>query len=312
MLRVLPMHVAICALTFCRPDGIRCLLAGLGRLHEPSGATVEVIVVDNDEARSAEAVVQAAAGTIRWPVQYIVEPRRGIAQGRNRAVAAAHAAGADFVAFIDDDEVPSPAWLDELLRVQVATHAGVVTGPVVPVFQEPPPAWVVQGAFFERPRFPTGERLTYARTSNVLIEGSLMRDTATPFDERFGLSGGEDTHFFMRVRLGGAHIVWADGAMVSELVPATRVSVRWLVRRAYRRGNTLSLCLRDLSDSWPRRGRRVAGGILQVALGTVRLASAVAGRARAVAGLAQIAYGVGLVTGLVGVRYEEYRTVHGG
>ena len=95
------MHVAICALTFHRPDGVRDLLRGIGGLEPPPDTTVVVVVVDNDEARSAERVVQAEAASLPWPVQYVVEPRRGIAQARNRAVSVALEAGAEAVAFID-------------------------------------------------------------------------------------------------------------------------------------------------------------------------------------------------------------------
>ena len=116
----------------------------------------------------------------------------------------------------------------------------------------------------------------------------------------------------MRVRLAGAHIAWADEALVSEVVPTSRVSVSWVVRRAYRRGNTLSLCLRDLRDTWPNRGKRAAASGLQIVLGIGRLVTGLVGsRSRAVAGIAQVAYGLGLATGLVGVRYDEYRTIHG-
>ncbi|MGQ0433015.1 MAG: glycosyltransferase family 2 protein [Microthrixaceae bacterium] len=306
------MRVAICALTFHRPAGLRALLEGIARLEVPEDVRVEVVIVDNDEERSAEDAVVAASGSFPLPLRYFVEPERGIAPARNRAVEVALESGNDFVAFIDDDEVPDARWLVELVRVQAQVHADVVTGPVLPVFEEPPPAWAVQGAFFERPRFTTGTRLTYARTSNVLISAALLTSPPAPFDVRFGLNGGDDTHFFMRVRLAGAHIAWADEAVVSEVVPPSRVSVRWVTRRAYRRGNTLSLCLRDLRDTWPNRARRTAAAGFHVAAGIGRLLAAVIrGRACAAAGAAQVAYGFGLASGLVGVRYDEYRTIHG-
>lgn len=307
------MRVAICALTFHRPAGLRALLEGIARLEVSDDVRVEVIIVDNDEDRSAEEAVAAASAAFPLPLRYVSEPERGIAPARNRAVEVALESGNDFVAFIDDDEVPDPRWLVELMRVQAQVEADVVTGPVLPVFEEPPPAWAVRGAFFERPRFTTGTRLTYARTSNVLISAALLASPPAPFDVRFGLNGGDDTHFFMRVRLAGAHIAWADEAVVSEVVPPTRVSVPWVTRRAYRRGNTLSLCLRDLRDTWPNRGRRAAAAGVHVLAGVGRLLTAiVGGRASAVAGVAQVAYGLGLATGLVGVRYDEYRTIHGG
>lgn len=312
MIVELSMHVAICALTFHRPEGLSSLLAALNLLRVPEGVTVSIVVVDNDEFGSGEAIVESAGASLAFPLTYVIEARRGIAQARNAAVAAAISGDADLVAFIDDDEVPDADWLTGLLEVQASTGADVVTGPVVPAFAEEPPDWVEQGKFYDRPRFPTGTRLTYARTSNVLIAARLLRDPWPPFDERYATTGGEDTHFFMRVRLNGAHIAWADDAVVRELVPPSRISVGWLVRRAYSRGNTLSLCLRDLQDSWPRRVKRVAAAAVEVGGGVALLATGpFRGKAVRVAALQKLAYGAGLASGLVGSTYQEYAQTHG-
>lgn len=312
MLVELPMHVAVCALTFHRPEGLRSLLDGLHRLEVPEGVTVSIVVVDNDEVGSGKNVVEAIRQTLGFPLTYVIESRRGIAQGRNTAVSTALSVNADFVAFIDDDEIPEANWLVDLIDVQTSTGADVVTGPVVPVFDEPPPNWVIRGAFYERPRFATGTRMTYARTSNVLIDISLLRDPWPPFDERYATTGGEDTHFFMRARLDGAHIVWSDEAVVKELVPTSRISMRWLVRRSYRRGNTLSLCLRDLQDSWPRRAKRVGASVFHMVSGVALLISSVFGGTTAwVKGMQKVAYAAGLATGLFGSTFEEYAQTHG-
>lgn len=304
--------VAVCALTFRRPDGLRALLEGIGRLDRPAAHDVVVVIVDNDEAGAGEAVVRQLEDELPWPITYEIEPRRGIAQGRNRAVGIARRLGAGAVVFVDDDEVPDRRWLVELLAVRDATGADVVTGPVLPRFAEPPPAWVEQGRFFDRPRLPDGAPMHYARTSNVLIGAHVFPPDDAPFAEWFGLSGGDDTHFFLRAHLAGHRIVWADHAIVSEVVPSSRVDVGWLVKREYRRGNTLSLCLRDLQDSPWRRARRVAQALVRVAQGAVVLVSAaVRGRVAMVQGLQLIALGAGLLSGLAGVRYDEYRVVHG-
>lgn len=305
-------RVAVCTITLHRPEGLRALLDGLNALIEPQPPVeVEVIVVDNDPAGSARAVVERAAVRRRWPVRYDIEPQRGIPFARNRAVAVARSA--DFVAFIDDDEVPDPQWLTELVRVQRATKADVVTGPVLPRFAVPPPRWAVRGRFFERPRFPTGHRLDYARTSNVLIAAPLLAAHPGPFDTRFGLTGGDDTHFFMRAFLEGARIVWADEAIVTETVPPSRVTPGWVTRRAFRNGSTLSLCLRYLRDSRWRRIRRLGRGALRIGQGLAALVTApVRGRVAAIRGVQHIAFGAGLIAGLFGRSYDEYRTIHGG
>lgn len=304
-------RVALCTITLHRPSGLRNLLKGLAALEEPDPpVALEVVVVDNDPEGSARQIVMTASKAMRWPVRYEIEPRRGIPFARNRAVALA--AGADFVVFIDDDEVPHYRWLAELVAVQRRTGADVVTGPVLPRFAAPPPAWAVRGRFYERRRFPTGQRLDYARTSNVLISASILNAHAGPFDVRFGLTGGDDTHFFMRAWLEGARIVWADEAVVTETVPPSRVTVRWITARAFRRGSTLSLCLRFLRDSPWRRFRRFAHGIVRMARGTATLASAaVRGRVAAIRGAQELAFGAGLIAGLFGRSLDEYHTIHG-
>jgi succinoglycan biosynthesis protein ExoM len=304
-----PSTVAVCACTYLRPRGVERLLAELAGIEVPEGVAVEVVIVDNDAAASARPVVDGARPGFPFPLRYVVEPERGIVAARNAAVAAA--GPVDAVAFLDDDEWPAPRWLAELVRVGEATGADVVTGTVEPVFDEEPPAWVREGRFFERPRHADGERITYARTSNALVEGAALAAHRPPFVDT-GSDGGEDTHLFRRLHLEGRPIVWADHATVYESVPASRVSPRWIVLRQYRYGLTRSAVLRSLGGSPWHRARRAALGVLTVLRGLVLLLDvARSGRAAAVRAVATMALGVGLVLGLAGVGHDQYREIHG-
>lgn len=306
-----PPTVAVCILTLQRPTGLTQSLRGVAAL-EVTGLEVHVVVVDNDPAGSARATVDGLRDEVPHPIRYVIEERRGIPFGRNRAVREARGLGADLLAFVDDDEVPTPRWLAELVACRDAHGADAVMGPVLPEFEAPPPAWVVQGRFFERDRRPTGTPMTFGTTSNVLVGMDVFGDEETPFAEWLGLTGGDDTHFFHRALLAGRRIVWCDEAPVVETVPPSRVDARWLVRRRYRVGNTLSLCLLDLEDSWPRRLRRAAGASGRVLRGgLLALLGLARGRAAVVAGLQVAAYGVGQLTGLTGRHYDEYRVIHG-
>jgi hypothetical protein len=60
------------------------------------------------------------------------------------------------------------------------------------------------------------------------------------FDESMALNGGDDEEFFTRVFTAGFQIVWADNAIVRESIPASRSTVRWLVRRSFRVGTSSS------------------------------------------------------------------------
>ena len=179
-------RVAVCVVTFRRPLALRRLLNALGELtFAGKPPDVRVIVIDNDADGSARATCDEAARALEWPVEYHIEPRRGIPFARNTAVAKA-GDDVDFVAFVDDDEEPAAEWLAELLRTRAQYDADVVTGPVVRRIEGDAPAWVVQS--LQLRRHPTGHRLPNAGTGNVLVRAEVFRSMEDLFDERVPLA----------------------------------------------------------------------------------------------------------------------------
>jgi len=303
---------AVCALTYHRPEGLRRLLDRLERLDVPDGHEMFVVIIDNDPEGSAREFVESAAEHTPWELLYQIELERGISAARNAAVRRGLEAGADAIVFIDDDEWPDAEWLAELIETQAATSADVVTGPVLPVFDDPAPTWVLAGGFFDRPRFPHNSTIPYATTSSVLMMRSCFEGRPAPFDPDFGLSGGSDTHLFAELRDSGHGIAWSDRAIVYEAIPASRVDASWLVRREYRRGQTLSRSLRRRTPTRLRLFRRVVRGLLEMLAGSVGvLVGALRGKHHRVRGAQQVAFGAGMITGLLDRRYDEYRTIHG-
>jgi len=306
-------RVAVCIATYRRPRMLATLLKALDRLtfRKMPEPRVTVVVIDNDADASARESVERAAGRGRWPLCYGIESRRGISYARNRAIAAA-GKDCDFVVFIDDDEVPRRNWLDELLFVQANHNADVVAGPVVARFEALPPAWIERGRCFERPRYRSGERPAVAGAGNVLIRARQLDRLSGPFDARFALSGAEDTHLFMRLGNAGARMVWADEAVVDERVPSSRMKWKWVLQRAYRGGNSYALCELDVQPGFSVACVRVAKGAVRVIQGFGLLVLAPAfGVAGLVDAARRMCLGLGMLTGVLGYRYEEYRQVHG-
>jgi succinoglycan biosynthesis protein ExoM len=227
--------VAIC--TFQRPLGLRRALDGLWTQQGLAGCSVTVLVVDNDAQASARPVAESALPPPSWILRYVVEPTPGVAAARNRCLAEATT---ELIAFIDDDELPCPDWLATLLRCHSSTAADAVFGCVVPQFDTFPPAWSRNGAMFTKPRHPTGHVVGWeaAYTANVLLCRRLLRLAGGGFDERFATSGGEDTQLFWRAERAGAKLVWCDEAIVYEHVPPARLRLAWLLRRAFKGGQT--------------------------------------------------------------------------
>jgi succinoglycan biosynthesis protein ExoM len=254
------------------------------------------VVVDNDPLAGARAVVEGTSPFGR-PCAYAHDPRPGLSAVRNTALRLARKAGAQWIAFVDDDEWPEAGWLGSLLTTAVDCGADVVTGPVRPVYDPAVPMWVRRGRFHQRRRYSHGSTLHYARTSNVLVRASLLGDDA--FDQRFGRTGGEDTHLFERLVAEGRRIVWDDHAEVAERIPAERATVRWLLLREFRRGSTLARARHDVRPTTSRAVRTATGGAVRIAGGVLGLLPLLLlqGRAGTVRALRLSTYGAGLLLG---------------
>ena len=299
-------RVAICITTFRRPEMLRQLLAGLSHLafRKALPPEITVIVVDNDAARSAQEVCNAAS--LPWPLRYVVEPRRGIAQARNRAIREADFA--DFVAFVDDDEYVSPAWLDELLHTHYRFGADVVSGPILPDYDQDVPQWVRSGMFFTRSIHHSGQNLEKCQTGNVLIRRSLF-DQISAFDERFGLTGGEDTEFFLRARRSGFRIVGSSRAVVHEFVTRSRGNLRWVLQRAYQSGNSWVLCEKSIDPRISTRLIRLFKAAAWISQGLLSIPIvAFRGKAALARSLRNFALGAGMLAGLAGHTYKPYQS----
>jgi succinoglycan biosynthesis protein ExoM len=301
-----PLRVALCVATYRRREMLGELLIGLSNLvfRKMPEPEITVIVVDNDPEKSAEEVCTAAS--LPWPLRYAPESRRGIAQARNRAIR--EAGDADFIAFIDDDEYPSAAWLDELLWTQSRFDADVVSGPVIPDYDREVPDWVRAGTFFTRSIAHSGQKLDKSHTGNVLIRRSVF-DAISSFDEEFALTGGEDTQFFLRVRQSSFSIIGSSRAVVHESISRSRANLPWILKRAYQSGNSWVLCEKSVDPKLSTRVVRffkASGWLVRGAFSVpVSLFRGAAAMAHA---LQTFVVGIGMLAGLAGHRYQPYRS----
>jgi len=303
-----PVDISICICTFRRPALLELLLQALTR-QSCADLRLEVIVVDNDPAHSAAAVL--AGWQNRLPLLTRHEPTPNIALARNSAV---HAAQGEWILFIDDDEAPDPDWIIRMVQAQRRYGADAVFAPVLPRYLDDTPAWVRRGDFFNRPRFATGTAIGSkdARTGNVLIRRSKLLAIAGPFDVAFGRTGAEDTMLFRDMLARGASFVWCDEATVSEEVPAARANLHWLLRRSYRLGQTYVRSEIVRLHGLPYLLRAAQLGLraaLQLLIAAaVALLSLPFSRIMAIRWLRITLAQCGKLSALVGHRYHEYGT----
>jgi succinoglycan biosynthesis protein ExoM len=299
--------VSVCIATYRRAERLEAVLDDLTRQTRPPD---EVVVVDNDAAETARAVIeQRLLRSAPFPIRYAVQPVKNISLTRNKTV---ELAGGDWLAFIDDDERAPPPWLAQLMETAARDAADGVLGPVDPIVPSSAPAWIRRGRFYDFPRMATGTIIppNRLRFGNVLVKGAWLRGGEAPFDPALGLTGGEDGDLLSRLVQRGARLVWCDEAIVQEPVEPSRLSLHWLLRRALSGGQDFARhSLAGRYGAMPA-GKRVRFFLraLAQALAAAALTLVVwpLGRHHAARWLTTLSANVGKLSVFWGWRYREY------
>lgn len=304
--------VLVVVLTYRRPmELMRALPAVVEQARDLSitvpGVTAQVLIVDNDPKASAETAVRDFASPL---VRYVLEAKPGIAAARNRGLRESQSF--DLLVYIDDDERPCDGWLSSLVTTWQATQPAAVMGRVVSEYLVEPDPWIAAGHFFRRPRAATGTEITVAATNNLLLDMRQIRALGLTFDDRFGLSGGEDTLFSRQLSALSGRIVWCDESVATDFVPPERANRRWVLQRARRSGNTsivIDLYLAKSTAARTRvRVRSLFGGAARVGAGLVRYGAGIITRSHwhQARGLRTTYRGLGMMSAARGVVIQEY------
>ena len=191
--------------------------------------------------RETLALCQAAlAKQTRPPDEVIVvldRDRRGVAWGRNEGI---FRSTGDLIAFVDDDGIPPPDWLERLVAALDRHHADVAGG----TFQETDP---LLDAIRRLNSLPTIEQLDLGglvgNGGNILFRRDCLmtceREDGYVFNPRFAGSG-EDWELIWRLRKRGAKMVYVPNP-VTHLRRATGLQH---VRHSFQRGAAIAMLFR--------------------------------------------------------------------
>ena len=228
------MTFSICVATYKRPELLKLLLESLVKQELTDEIKLEIIVVDNDPAESGKPVLGQYADTQKISFYYYTQPINNISLARNKAV---KSATGEYIFFIDDDEIASSSWVKLMVETMANYKADAVFGRVLSYYGESTPDWIKKSYLFNRPSPPTGTPVFYTRTGNCLIKASILIQIEGPFDPAYGVTGGEDTHLFGKLRRNGNKFVNCYEAWVSEFQPPARTKTSYLIKRAFFTGN---------------------------------------------------------------------------
>lgn len=296
-----------------RPKMLRACLDSLAAQILPIDIAMQIVVVDNEEQPNNRAGVEAFAAACSVPVHYVHQPKRGIAAARNAILDAAQTLDAEWIAMLDDDETADPRWIADLMT-QEYRHIPVLIGNHVIVYPTPRPFW----APAKEPR-PTAEGAParFLRTGNVRFSAELLR-AGLRFDEKLGLTGGEDQRFFRDAKRAGFAAHSTNRAKTFEAAHPERMTYRFLIARHAAHIAVLT------SHTVREKGRvgalpALLSQLVRVPLGCLELAIAplayLAGpqkfRGLALRGGKRFAHAFGVAAALVGRHPEPYQQIAG-
>jgi succinoglycan biosynthesis protein ExoM len=228
--------IDICVCTFRRPS-LALTLRSIAAQVVSGPISLRVIVADNDDSPSARALTEEICAECDMSFLYLHAPARNISIARNMCISRADA---PLIAFIDDDEQAGSGWLAALMATLDDSGADIVFGPVVAIYDTAAPAWLRRADLHSiKPVIGAEGVIKTGYTSNVLLKRAVLHSVpGLRFAESLGRSGGEDTVFFHDLYEAGARLAFSAAAVVTEAVPAERGRMSWLVRRAFRMGQT--------------------------------------------------------------------------
>lgn len=229
---------AIC--TYNRYDTLPKAIVSLTHQSLPDDQ-FEIIVVDNspDHERSREISEDFdEIPNLKW----IIEKTPGLSNARNVATANA---SAPLIAFMDDDAIAFPSWLDKLAGAfaQFGEHARMAGGRVDPLWGAPRPDWLADDLLGFVSVVDWGGTARFAGKdewvagTNVAFRVDALKE-AGGFSTNLGRTGSghsllsnDENDVIARMGAKGGRLIYVPDAVVEHLVPAERLTQTWFRRR---------------------------------------------------------------------------------
>lgn len=308
-------HVQVSVITYKRPLGLATLLDSLSKQKTDNGITVEICVVDNGGSNDTQGVIDKFQGK-PYKIALLAESRRGIVFARNRAVDYfLDNQDADALIFIDDDEwTKDDRWIDNLVKAQKQTHIPIVTSDVISIPEDGNIAWT-KNAMGRGKKMGDLSPIKRFYTGNVLVIRQVLENIRPAFDERFAMTGSSDLHFAMRCAQKGFGAIYTDKAPVYETFPKTRANMKWFFMRGFRSGSGATRSQMYLCGD--HKTREAALCLLMAcarftkACYVLLMAILYRDKGRLANAIMRFGASIGTFLGLLGIKYEEYKTIHG-
>lgn len=221
----------------------------------------EIIVVDNASTDGSREITRQFE--TERNLRYFHEPKLGLSHARNTGWQQAEG---EIIAYLDDDAVACPKWLERIVGVFAdVPDAGVVGGRVEPIWEADPPPWI--NTFMQRflsildwsdiPITLGGEK--YLVGANIAFPRKMLQEFSG-FPTDLGRKGGnlisnEEIELIRMIKGKGRVVFYHPEISVKHLVPAARLNAKWFRKRWFAQGisDAVVYCRENVSAGREKR-----------------------------------------------------------
>lgn len=204
----------------------------------------EIVVVDNCSSDSTKTIVEQFSGGI---VRYVYEPNLGLSYARNTGWRSAQG---KYVAYLDDDAIACPVWLDKILEVfeTITPSPGCVGGKAEPIWEASRPRWLsnelITGLtvidWSDTPQVLSDLSQTWLVGANIAFPKQVLEQINGFIDglDRAGknlLSGG-DVFLEKQIIKAGYSCFYHPEITIGHHIQKSRLDQQWFIRRYYWQG----------------------------------------------------------------------------
>ncbi len=266
------MRVSVIICTYSSDRTADTVLAVRSVLNQTYRDVEVILVVDHNESLYRRLRDELSGVGVR--VLRNSSGPRGLSASRNLGIK--HSSG-DVIAFLDDDAVAHPRWIESLIPHYDREDVVGVGGPILPIWYRRPPRFLpeefywILGVSYKGQRDSAGE-VSHTFGSNISFRREIF-DEVGLFNVTLGrtgevLLGGEETEFCERIREKNPslRIYYEPSAVVYHRVYPYRLTLRYILRRLYYVGRGIAM-ISLMHRGGERGARKTYSSFLREVLG---------------------------------------------
>lgn len=231
------MDVTVILCTYNRCQSLATALESVAHSQMPESTSWEVLVVDNNSKDTTRKVVEEAAGRYPGRFSYLFEAQQGKSNALNAGIRRAQG---EILAFMDDDVIVDPEWLQNLTAIFEQADWDGAGGRILPEGSFIPPAWLsLEGKYALAPLAlfdlglqpgelrepPIGTNMAFRKEVFEKLGGFRTDLGPSPGSE----ARSEDMEFGDRALAAGQRLWYQASAIVYHSLPANRLTKKYFL-----------------------------------------------------------------------------------